>query len=1206
MKRTFRVFTGFQFAIALLACAFCFVPTQAPAGTLVVPGYMQNTQIANDAEVIFTNILREQTVYAASEFPAYPIIITEIRWRPDSIAGGPITTTISNIQVNLSTTLAQPDQLSLIFADNAGTDNTTVFSGAMNVVSSFTTLPNGTMAFDIDLPLQTPFVFDASKGNLLLDLQNFTGCNAPLYDNGTANGSDSASRIYNTSDPSATSASGGDTGAGVIQIVYTPVPTPPTITSQPTNQAVYAGDTATFTATAAGPPPLTYQWFFNDTNNPVTGGTNSSLTLVNLQTNQAGNYFLQVSNGYGLAFSSNAVLTVSPAPRIISEPADQTVRPGATATFTVAANSVLPLTYQWFFNSTNLILGATNSSLTLTNVQTSLTGTYSVQVANSFGSTNSLNASLNIGFVVPNASANRQFINSGEAIFRSVMREQTVYTASEFPFYPIIISEIRWRPDSSSGGPITTTISNIQVNLSTTLAAPDQLNFVFSQNIGKDDTMVFSGAMNVTSAFTTITNGTKAFDIALPLQTPFVFDSSQGNLLLDWRNFSGCTANLYNNGDGIASDPTSRIYNTSDPNATSASGGDTGGGVIEIGYSPAPLPPTIGSQPTNQTVTAGGTATFSVVAGPLPLSYQWYYHDIGQPITGATNSSLTLTNVQTGQAGQYFVQVNNTFGPTFSANALLTITTDPPVIASQPVSRAAVVGTNVTFLVSVTGSLPLYYQWYFNTNILIGGGTNTSLTLSNIQMSQAGMYSVQVTNAYGSTNSISVPLTVNFPVPAIRVISTNVMGGNSVDVPVVLVANGNENTLTFSLNFNTQRLAYAGIALGSGASDASLLPNTSQAANGRIGVSLQLPNNEAFPPGTQEVLRVTFLSSILTGTQPVTTPVNFTNQPQNKLLYDTLGNKLATNFVNGSVTVAVTDFEGDVTPRPTGDRSLDIFDWSQIGRFVAGLDLVTNAAEFQRADCAPKSSAGDGQLKVTDWVQAGRYAAAVDLPAVVGGPTAPLSPTVLTGGPRAINLSGGPAVKGLPFALSVSLQSQGNENAVGFSLNFDPALLKYGSVAKGSAAGSATIDINTNQAASGVLGVLLALPAGNNFTAGAQEITRITFTALNSSTNDTLTFSDQPVVRGVSDPLANELSANYASASVTINPIPALNITVTNGNATLSWPAWAAGFALQAAGGTLPAAGWTNVLNPAQTNGSDISVSLPIPGHGEYFRLQHP
>ena len=111
---------------------------------------------------------------------------------------------------------------------------------------------------------------------------------------------------------------------------------------------------------------------------------------------------------------------------------------------------------------------------------------------------------------------------------------------------------------------------------------------------------------------------------------------------------------------------------------------------------------------------------------------------------------------------------------------------------------------------------------------------------------------------------------------------------------------------------------------------------------------------------------MTFLSASVSGSQ-VVTPINFTNQPFLRYVSDAQNVKLATNFVNGSVTLGVTDFEGDVTPRQTGDHNLDIFDWTQVGRFVAGLDTITNAAEFQRADVAPKSTSGDGQLKVNDW-----------------------------------------------------------------------------------------------------------------------------------------------------------------------------------------------------------------------------------------------
>src|SRR6201999_4489342 len=145
----------------------------------------------------------------------------------------------------------------------------------------------------------------------------------------------------------------------------------------------------------------------------------------------------------------------------------------------------------------------------------------------------------------------------------------------------------------------------------------------------------------------------------------------------------------------------------------------------------------------------------------------------------------------------------------------------------------------------------------------------------------------------------------------------------------------------------------------------------------------------------------------------------------------------ATNFISGSVTISPSLLEADVTPRGAGDQSLDIFDWNEVGRMVAGLDVVSNASEFQRADCAPKATSGDGQLKVTDWVQAGRYGSATDLPTVVGGPTAPVSPTVLTGGPRSLNISAGATAQGVAVTLPVVLQSQGNERALGFSVNFD-------------------------------------------------------------------------------------------------------------------------------------------------------------------------
>jgi hypothetical protein len=98
----------------------------------------------------------------------------------------------------------------------------------------------------------------------------------------------------------------------------------------------------------------------------------------------------------------------------------------------------------------------------------------------------------------------------------------------------------------------------------------------------------------------------------------------------------------------------------------------------------------------NQTVTAGSTATFSVAAsGTPPLSYQWGFD--GTNIAGATNTFLTLTNVQLSQAGNYSVLVTNAYGSILSSNALLTVTLDHFTWSTIPSPRFV----NTPFAVSI-------------------------------------------------------------------------------------------------------------------------------------------------------------------------------------------------------------------------------------------------------------------------------------------------------------------------------------------------------------------------------------------------------------------------------------------------------------------------------------------------------------------------
>src|SRR5204862_8363192 len=125
-------------------------------------------------------------------------------------------------------------------------------------------------------------------------------------------------------------------------------PVAPAITTQPASQMVVAGQTATFTVTATGTAPLSYQWQKNGT--AIGAATAASYTTPATTASDDGDQFtVVVSNAAGSVTSSAARLPVVAAfgPALItSQPASQTVTAGQTATFTVTATGTAPLSYQ--------------------------------------------------------------------------------------------------------------------------------------------------------------------------------------------------------------------------------------------------------------------------------------------------------------------------------------------------------------------------------------------------------------------------------------------------------------------------------------------------------------------------------------------------------------------------------------------------------------------------------------------------------------------------------------------------------------------------------------------------------------------------------------------------------------------------------------------------------------------------------------------
>ncbi len=373
-----------------------------------------------------------------------------------------------------------------------------------------------------------------------------------------------------------------------------------------------------------------------------------------------------------------------------------------------------------------------------------------------------------------------------------------------------------------------------------------------------------------------------------------------------------------------------------------------------------------------------------------------------------------------------------------------------------------------------------------------------------------------------------------------------------VTLPVLLTSEGNESSLSFSLSFNPAILTNPRVSFGSEAINAILQVDQSRVAEGRIGVRLSLPEGQSFVAGVREIARVSFL--INPDGPGGATAIGFSDQPVAMGFRDSGGVELSGRSVDGSVAI-VHGFEADLGPIPASNGTVTADSLAQIGRFVAGIETASPGIEFQRADCWPESSLGDGRLTIADWVQAGRYAAGIDAPVSAGGPTRhscslagaekSTITTAVSGSPefepqqaRVLRLKEEAFNRGRENQIFIELESQGDENAFGFTLDFDPSQLGYLRAVPGPDAEGAVLNLNTSRLAEGLLGVGLALPSGQTFSPGTRQLIKIYFNVPQTgSANLTLiAFDDLLVAREIVDAETNILTADYYSSVVSLTP----------------------------------------------------------------------
>jgi hypothetical protein len=168
----------------------------------------------------------------------------------------------------------------------------------------------------------------------------------------------------------------------------------------------------------------------------------------------------------------------------------------------------------------------------------------------------------------------------------SSARYQQVYASTEFAALsgPAFITQLLFRPDAVFGFAFSSTLPDIQIDLSETHAAPNALSTTYANNVGADDTVVYArGSLSLSSADTGPAGGPKTFDIVINLTTSFLYNPLAGNLLLDVRNFGGGQTTDFDSERAI--DGSSRLV---DENVAGAAGSaDSVALVTEFRLTPA-------------------------------------------------------------------------------------------------------------------------------------------------------------------------------------------------------------------------------------------------------------------------------------------------------------------------------------------------------------------------------------------------------------------------------------------------------------------------------------------------------------------------------------------------------------------------------------------------------------------------------------------
>jgi hypothetical protein len=426
-----------------------------------------------------------------------------------------------------------------------------------------------------------------------------------------------------------------------------------------------------------------------------------------------------------------------------ADPTDEALS-GNTTTGTITLDNggtegTAPITYQWSKGGVALD-GATGSTLSLANVAPSDADDYMVAVSNGAGRVES--ESITVTVVQPASIVSQP--EGGNAVLGDTFVLSVVAAGTE----PI---SYQWQfggqaLDGATGSSLS--LANVEAVNS------GDYQVIVSNHAGTEssDTVTLTvesppSITQLTRSLSAVEGDTVEMSVTAVGTAPLAYHWSKGGVALDGA--TGSTLTLANVAPSDADNYMVAVSN--------------GAGRVESESITVTVvqPASIVSQSEGGNAVLGDTFVLSVVAaGTEPISYQWQFG--GQALAGATESSLSLADLGAVDTGTYQVVVQNFAGTATSDEVSLSVET-PPAITQQPGSRDAAVGSDIVLSITAIGSEPLAYQWSRD-GVVLPGATGAELALTGLEPSDAGSYTVSISNFAGLLDSDAAVVNVIQPI----------------------------------------------------------------------------------------------------------------------------------------------------------------------------------------------------------------------------------------------------------------------------------------------------------------------------------------------------------------------------------------------------------------------------------------------------------